>query len=39
MAQYCLRIAGVMLAYIYATGLVLSLVASALIFQSLSRIA
>ena len=33
MAQYCLRIlAGVVLAYMYATGLVLSFVASALIF-------
>lgn len=32
MAQYCLRIPGVVLAYMYATGVVLSFVASALIF-------
>ena len=32
MAQYCLRIPGVVLAYMYVTGLVLSFVASALIF-------
>ena len=34
MAQYCLRIPGVVLAYMYATGLVLSFVASALIFRA-----
>ena len=39
MAQYCLRIPRVVLAYMYATGLVLSLMASALIFQTLSKIA
>ena len=32
MAQYCLRISGVLLAYMYATGLVLSFLASALNF-------
>lgn len=32
MAQYCLRIPGFVLAYMYATGLVLSFMASALIF-------
>ena len=39
MAQYCLRIPGVVLAHMYATGLVLSFVASALIFKSLSKTA